>query len=447
MSLVERRVRRARPEDRATRRVVIALSVSAFAEWGGSSAVLPLLPVYLRHHGSSVAMVGFTMAAFFAAAVAVQYPLGRLSDRIGRRTIQVGGLVTYSLATVLFIFFNAPVASLAFRALQGAGVGVVDVANSATIGEVVPESQRGRAFGALYGTRTVGMAIAPFIGGLLGLKDMRWLFLAAAAAVLLAALPILLFTPRHAARARLRPHERTSLWRNRSVMGVGVAFLAGGIVVGMYEVCWSLLLTTRGAHSWQIGLSWTLFAFPFAVVSLPAGWLVDHMDRRYLTVLALAGTAAFACTYPFIHSVAWLVGLGAGEAVAVALGGPAESAQLSRSVDPRELGRAQGAVSTAQTGAMAVSASMAGALFGVSVWLPFVLAAALIVCCIGVIAILWRGVPGRGSAKPERQVHPAIPDPVSKSGPPDDGEPVLEAVLGVSERSSPRPPSALEPAG
>ncbi|MGH9296345.1 MAG: MFS transporter [Acidimicrobiales bacterium] len=385
-------------EDRSTRRVVAALSVSAFAEWGGASAVLPLLPVYLAHRGSSVTMVGLTMAAFFAAAVLVQYPIGRLSDRIGRKKIQVGGLVAYSVATVLFAFVSAPFAALAFRALQGAGTGVVDVANSATIGEVVPEAQRGRAFGALYGTRTVGMAIGPFLGGLAGIGGMRWIFLGAAAVVLAAVIPILLFAPVRGRHLPLLAHERTSLWRNRSVLGVGVAFIAGGIVVGMYEVCWSLLLTLRHAQSWQIGLSWTLFAFPFAVMSVPAGWLVDHMDRRYLTIIALVGSAGFAATYPFLHSVALLVGLGSAEAVTVALGGPAESSQLSHSVPSRELGRAQGAVSTAQTAAMAVAASLAGLLFGVHPWLPFVIAAVLISVCVSVVAVLWRGVPGRGRA-------------------------------------------------
>jgi MFS family permease len=395
------------PEDRATRRIVMALSISAFAEWGGASAVLPLLPVYLRHNGSSVGLIGLTMAAFFAAAVVVQYPLGRLSDRVGRRTIQVAGLVTYAVGSVLFAFVSAPLAALAFRALQGAGTGIVDVANSATIGEVVPEDQRGRAFGALYGTRTVGMAIGPFLGGLLGIGGMRWLFLASAAAVLAAALPIMYFTPRFAGHEPLRAEQRTPLWRNRSVLGVATAFLAGGIVVGMYEVCWSLLLTSRGAHSWQLGLSWTLFAIPFAVMSLPAGWLVDRMDRRYLTAVALFGTAFFACLYPFIHSVDWLVGLGAAEATMVALGGPAQSSQLSHSVASRELGRAQGAVSSAQTGAMAVSATIAGALFGIHVWLPFVLASGAIIVCIAVMGLLWRGVPGRGSAVPVSQAAPA----------------------------------------
>lgn len=400
MKLASKLSRSRTTSDPTTRRIVVALSVSSLAEWGGASSVLPLLPVYLRHEGSSVTLVGLTMAAFFAAAVVVQYPLGRLSDKVGRRTIQVGGLITYAVASVLFSFVSAPLLALLFRGLQGAGVGIVDVANSATIGEVVPEDQRGRAFGALYGTRTIGMAIGPFVGGLLGIGDMRWTFIGAAAAVLAAAAPIMAFTPRFHSHHDLAVQGRRPLWKNRSVLGVAVAFLAGGIVVGMYEVCWSLLLTLRGAHSWQIGLSWTLFAIPFAVMSVPAGWLVDHMDRRYLTVVALVGTAAFASTYPFLHSVALLVGLGAGEAVMVALGGPAESAQLSRSVPARELGRAQGAVSSAQTGAMAVAASLAGWLFGIHPWLPFVLASAGIMTCVGGVALLWRGVPGRGSAAP-----------------------------------------------
>lgn len=410
MRLLRRFVSASSIDDRATRRIVLAVSVCAFAEWGGASSVLPLLPIYLRHNGSSVAMVGFTMAAFFAAAVFVQYPLGRLSDRIGRRTIQIGGLVTYSVATVLFALFAAPWAAFFFRALQGAGTGIVDVANAAMIGEAVPESERGRAYGALYGTRTIGMAIGPFLGGLAGLSNMRYLFLAAAAVVLVATLPITFFTPRFSGHIRLPKKARRPLWKSRSVVGVGVAFLAGGVLVGMYEVCWSLLLHLRGAASWELGLSWTLFAFPFAVMSLPAGWLVDHMDRRYLVAIALTGSAGFAVLYPFVHSVAWLVGLGSLEAVAVALGAPAELAQLSVSVPSHELGRAQGAVSSLQTGAMAVTATISGALFGLHPWLPFVVAGGTIAALIGVLGVVWRGVPGRGSIGEGASVIPG-PEP------------------------------------
>jgi DHA1 family multidrug resistance protein-like MFS transporter len=383
--------------DRATTRVVVAVSLSAFAEWGGASAVLPLLPVYLRRHGSSVALVGLTMAAFFIAALVVQYPLGRLSDRVGRRHMQIGGLLTYSIATVLFAFVSAPLAALLFRALQGAGTGIVDVANAATIGEVVPPSRRGRAYGALYGMRTVGMAVGPFLGGLAGFAGMRFVFLAAALVVLVAVLPLLRLSQQRRPALVVRSGGRVALWRSRSVIGVVIAFLATGVIIGMYEVCWSLLLNLRGASSFEIGLSWTLFAFPFGVVSFPAGWLVDHMDRRYLVAISLFGTAAFASAYPFIHSVVWLMGLGVAEASMVALGAPAYLSQLSHSVRPDELGRAQGAASSVQTGATAVAAVFAGALFGLHYWLPFELAGVVIGVLIVAMSVAWRGVPGTGS--------------------------------------------------
>lgn len=404
------------PDERAARRVVAALCVSSVAEWGGASAVLPLLPVYLHREGSSVTLVGFTMAAFFATAVLVQYPLGRLSDRIGRRSIQIGGLVAYSAGCVLFALITAPLGALAFRALQGAGAGIVDVANAATIGDVVPEARRGRAYGALWGSRTGGMAVGPLLGGLVGFSGMHALFFVAAAAVLAAAVPIFSFAPRTVRRHLHTGRRRGTLWRNRSVLAVAAAFLAGGAVIGVYEVCWSLLLTSRGARAWEVGLSWTLFAIPFAVMSLPAGWLVDHLDRRHLIAVSLVGSAGFACAYPFIHSVAWLVGLGAAEAVMVSLGAPAQSAQLAASVPGHELGRAQGAVATAQTGAMAACASTAGALFAAAAWIPFVGAGVFLLALTAVMAVLFRGVPGRGALAGDGGAHePAVVIPPAET--------------------------------
>jgi DHA1 family multidrug resistance protein-like MFS transporter len=382
---------------RAVRRVIIALSASAFTEWCGATAVLPLLPIYLRHRGSSAALVGVTMAAFYAAALVVQYPLGRLSDRIGRRKLQIGGLATYAVASLLFAFIGAPVLALVFRALQGCGAGTVDVANAATIAEVVPESHRGRAFGSFYGSRNVAMAIGPFIGGLAGIGAMRWLFLMAAAASLVAIVPVLAYLPARRAvqTTRQAAVDRVALWRNRGYLGVAVAFVTVGFVIGVYEVCWSLLLQVRGATNWQIGISWTLFAIPFAVLSFPAGWLVDHMDRRYLVAIAMAGSAAFAITYPSLHSVALLIGLGCAEAVLVAVGAPAESAQLAQSVPEAEFGRALGAAASAQTAATAIAAGVAGALFAIHPWVPFVGGGIAIFLGVALLWPLWRGVPGR----------------------------------------------------
>jgi len=377
------------------RRVIVALSVSTFVEWGGAGAMMPLLPLYLRKLGAPVALVGVVMAAFFLAAIFVQYPIGRLSDRIGRRPVQLGGLITFAVASAAFALIATPIAALLVRGLQGAGAGVVDVANNATVGQVVPASQQGRAYGALFGSRTVGLAIGPFIGGWVGIAEMRWLFVAAALASLLACVPVLVAVPKSTPRQAHVAAPRVVLWRDRSVLGVAVGYAAAGLVIGVYEVCWSLLLHLRGATGWQIGLSWTLFAAPFAAMSVPGGWLVDHFDRRYLAAGSTFMSAGFAATYPFLHSVWLLVGLGAAEAVAVAVAGPALASQLAHSVPTRQLGRAQGAGSTAQTGATGLAALVAGALFGLHPWVPFIGAATAIVLAVGLLGWCWRGVSGR----------------------------------------------------
>ena len=388
---------------RRVKATVAALGMSTFVEWLGASAIIPLLPVFLRTHGSSDTMVGATMASFFAAAFVAQYPAGRLSDRIGRRPIQLAGLGLYAVASLTFGFVTAPVGALVLRSLQGAGSGVVQVASAAVIGETVPEPWRGRAFAIFYGCSTAGLAVGPLVGTLVGARSMRPVFLAAAACAALACLPVALLVPGGRPAAVLsavrtggrRVAIRSGLLLRRVVLGVAAAAVSTGLLTGTYEVCWSLLLKARGAQDWQIGLSWTLFAIPFVAMSVPAGWLVDHFDRRYLVAVSLLASAAFVCTYPWVHDVTVLIVLVTFEATTVALGAPAMLALLSGAVAPTELGRAQGVVASSQTAATAVAAAVAGPLFAVHTEVPFLAAGAGVVLCVAVLSICWRGVAGR----------------------------------------------------
>lgn len=385
------------PEEvsRRARAIVFALALSTFVEWVGAGALLPLLPLFLRQHGSSDAMVGATMAAFFALAFLVQYPAGRLSDRVGRLPIQLGGLIVYASASLCFGFVATPIAAFVFRGLQGAGSGVVQVASAAVIGETVPEQWRGRAYGLFYGSSTAGLAIGPLVGSIVGAGSLRPLFFGAAVCAAAACVPVFLFVPRGRRAPVAHRGPRTALLRRRAVLGVAAVALAVGLLTGTYEVCWSLLMNVRGAHPWQIGLSWTLFAVPFVLVSVPGGWLVDRLDRRYLAAMALLASAAFACTYPFVHDVSLLIGLVTIEATTMALGSPAMLAQLAAVVDHSELGRAQGVVSSSQTAATAVAASVAGSLFALGPAVPFVATGAGVVLCAAVLPLCWHGVPGR----------------------------------------------------
>ena len=144
-------------------------------------------------------------------------------------------------------------------------------------------------------------------------------------------------------------------------------------------------------------MSWTLFALPFAALSLPAGRLADRLDRRVLALGGLIASAAFCAAYPFIHLVPLLVALGSLEAACSVVGAPAAVLILTEATEAETQGQAQGAIETGRTAATAVSAAAAGALFAVDPVIPFVLAASCAVVACGFVAWLWRGVEGRSA--------------------------------------------------
>ena len=384
-------------------RIVQALVLAEFLQGLGASAVLPLLPLYLRHHGTSVAVVGVVMGAYFVAGVFTQYGAGYLADHTGHRGVILGGLATYAIASVLFAVPVGASGYIVLRALQGTGAGAVQVAGLALVGVVVPAAGRGRAFAAVFASQLAGMAIGPLAGSAVGVSNLRWLFVVTAVVSLSAAIPVSVGTPRERVHGE---HQRSAaLTFTQPLVGLLLIAVTSGLIVGVYESCWSLLMNSRGAAAWQIGLSWTLFALPFAAFSPIAGRLVDRLDRRMLAMVSLIVTCAFAASYPFLTHVWLLMALGTLESVGVAISYPAAQSMLSQSAVPEALGRAQGAFTTAQTAAMAVAAAASGAMFGVGRWLPFTTAALVGTALSCTLPVLLRAMPPRAASGGDTGLH------------------------------------------
>lgn len=381
-------------DDPTSARIVTALIAAVFVQGVGASAVLPLLPLYLRAHGTSNALVGAVMGSFFIAGVLTQYAAGHLTDRVGHRPVIVGGLALYAGASVGFLAAVGAGGYVGLRALQGVGSGAVQVASLALVGLVVPLERRGRAFSALFAAQLGGMAIGPIAGSVAGVDHLRWLFIVTAVLSGAAVIPVMLGGGGKRASAPAEHHVAAPLAISRALIGVVIIGVASGLVTGVYEACWSLLMRSRGAAAWQIGLSWTLFAVPFALFSPIAGRLADRLDRRWLAGVAVVASSAFAAAYPFLTAVALLVGLGSLEAIGVAIAFPAAQSLLTQAATPQTLGRAQGLFATAETASIAVAAAVSGALFGVARWIPFLSASVAGVLLVGALPVLWRGLPG-----------------------------------------------------
>src|SRR5438045_2530575 len=90
---------------RKSRGVAVALvTLATFTDITAYSVAVPVLPDLSRKLGASPTMIGLLFASFGVTLLIVSIPMGRVSDRIGRKGPMVGGLLALAAATLLFAF-------------------------------------------------------------------------------------------------------------------------------------------------------------------------------------------------------------------------------------------------------------------------------------------------------------------------------------------------------
>src|SRR3989442_817179 len=150
--------------------------------------VMPLLALYLTGgRGLSVEQAGLVVSLYGAGAL-LSGPLGGFfADHPGRRRTLVAGLVLGALAMLHLAFARTALHIGAAAFLLGLFGEVYRPVISAAIADVVPAQDRARAYGILYWAVNLGFAVGSALGGALSQYGWTLLFVAAAAATLVAA--------------------------------------------------------------------------------------------------------------------------------------------------------------------------------------------------------------------------------------------------------------------
>ncbi len=367
------------PTRRSRRTALWGIIAAVFIVGTGVGSVLPVLPLFLRERGGSYTMVGIVVGANLVAQFLGQYPAGRLSDRFGRRPLMIGGLLVAGAAIATFAVPLSIGWLIALRFIQGLGAAAFRPGSRAVVADLVPAADRGVAYGWMAGADMSGLIVGPALGGVLAVFGRRTVFEVTGLAMLLAAVVVAfaLRSPRLGrGRAGVKqPIQSAAVVRAGSAAIRGLAMLSLGIgfVYGVYNVVWSLFMKAIGATDWQVGLSFSLFALPLVLTAPLAGWASDRYDRRWLAVGGTASTALIAPIYPFLTSIPAVIGVGVLEASSAAFAEPSINAFLMSAVPEDQRGRAVGTVGTAETAAKAVGALIGGTLFGLGLWVPFVL--------------------------------------------------------------------------
>ena len=393
---------------RSRRTALWGIIAAVFLVGTGVGSVLPILPLFLRERGGSYAMVGVVVGANLVAQFIGQYPAGRLSDRFGRAPLMIGGLVVAAAAIAAFALPLSIGWLIGLRFVQGLGAAAFRPGSRAVVADLVPEGERGIAYGWLSGADMGGLIIGPALGGVLAVFGRAVVFEVTGLALLLAAVVVAFaLDPRRAPVtsvpiASAGPSGEMRRASAAAVRGLVMLSIGIGFLYGVYNVVWSLFMKSIGATDWEVGLSFSLFALPLVLTAPLAGWASDRLDRRWLGAGSTTSTALIAPFYPLLHSVPAVIGLGVLEASTAAFAEPAINSYLMSAVEPQQRGRAAGTVGTAETAAKAVGALLGGGLFGLGVAVPFVISS------VAALAFILLGLPSLRAAGRDAGLRPAL---------------------------------------
>jgi MFS family permease len=386
-----------------SRTALYGIIAAVFIVGTGVGSVLPILPLFLRERGGSYTMVGVVVGANLVAEFIGQYPAGRLSDRVGRRPLMIGGLLVAGAAIAAFALPLSIGWLIGLRFVQGLGAAAFRPGSRAVVADLVPAEKRGIAYGWLAGANLSGLIVGPALGGVLAVFGRRTVFEVTGLAMLLAAgVVAFALESRHGLagdRGAPRPVQTVAVVRAgvAAVRGLAMLSLGIGFVYGIYNVVWSLYMKAIGATDWVVGLSFTLFALPLVLTAPLAGWASDRLDRRWLAVGGTATTALLAPIYPFLTNIPAVIGVGVIEGSSAAFAEPAINAFLMSAVPADQRGRALGTVGTAESAAKAVGALIGGALFGLGLWVPFFVSSVVGLALI-MLGLPWLRAAGRNIA-------------------------------------------------
>ncbi len=330
-------------------RGIFVLCASGIIIMIGMGIISPVLPLYGKSFGVSVALIGFLFTSFGLARVITDLPAGFLYQRLGRKML-VAGPVMVAISGALCGLATNFWELVVYRFIGGAGSALFTTSALALLADLAEPERRGRVMGLFQGSVLLGMGLGPAVGGLVAqYYGYRVPFFLYAALALISALSAHIHIPEVEARRNNTPQAL-------SCFGVRQLILNPNFLL-VVLVTFSIFFTRTGSRMTivpllgadrlalgpkQIGFALTIIALTNLLVLYPSGSLADRLGRKRViipsTILMAISLISFALSGSFWLYIlsAILLGIGSG------LAGSAPAAYASDLAPPGSYGIAMG---------------------------------------------------------------------------------------------------------
>jgi MFS family permease len=135
----------------------------------GASMLLPILPTFAEEN----LLLTNTQYSFFLLAgggfaVLALVPMGRLSDKLGKKWFLVAGFMSFAFGLYTITTIETLWISLFWAVVLGVSYAAVLPAWNALLAQFVPTQQKGVGWGIFSTVEGIGVMLGPVIGGIIG---------------------------------------------------------------------------------------------------------------------------------------------------------------------------------------------------------------------------------------------------------------------------------------
>ncbi len=145
--------------------------MTSFALQGVMVMVMALTSLALAHHGHGLTAISVSVSIHVVGMFGFSLPLGRLSDRFGRRPIMLAGLAITAVGSMMVGLSYTYALVSAGTFLVGLGWSCGNIATTALLADTTPPAERGRAIGANDTFSSASGIVLPLIGSVIA---SRW---------------------------------------------------------------------------------------------------------------------------------------------------------------------------------------------------------------------------------------------------------------------------------
>ena len=273
--------------------------IGFFAIFSTTISKNPVLPLYIKALGGTDIILGLISAFSPLAGILFSFPIGLLSDKIGRKRLLIISGIIFLISPLLYLSIVSPLWLIPIRFFHGIATAILGPIASAMIVKSYSKN-KGEKLGFYSSSTLIGRTLAPMLGGIIisyfanpGIEIVSYKYVYLAAFVL--AIPVFILTlflkedKNNKSKVYLKDFyiDLKYFITNKQLFSTSLVEMATYFAYGTFETYLPVYLSQHGVPAYQIGFIFSIQILSLALSKPLFGKIADKIDKRIQIIIGI----------------------------------------------------------------------------------------------------------------------------------------------------------------